>query len=122
MASQAERATDLLEQRSREGAAPPRLLSVGLACVDIINSVVMFPGEDQCCRGTSQRRARGGNASNSAVVAAQCGVATWWLGTLPRLASADARFCVADLEAHGARALPVERPTGERCPGAAQRF
>ena len=87
MASQMEVATveasaRLAAARSAAAAAParPRLLSVGLACVDVVNSVFTFPGEDQCCRATGQRRARGGNASTTACVAAQCGVAADWLG------------------------------------------
>lgn len=123
MASQMEVATveasaRLAAARSAAAAAParPRLLSVGLACVDVVNSVFTFPGEDQCCRATGQRRARGGNASTTACVAAQCGVAADWLGATPRRGSPDAEFLLADLRRHGAGALPVERPRCESAP------
>ena len=86
-----------------------RLLSVGLACIDIINSVAAFPAEDECVRTTAQRRVRGGNASNSAVVAAACGATTTWLGTAAREGSPDAEFVTADLARCNVAALPAFR-------------
>lgn len=94
----------------------PSLLCVGLACVDIVNTVAACPAEDTCCRTLSQRVARGGNASTSAVVAAQCGIRTTWLGTLPSAGSADSALILGDLAAHGVGAAAAHRGAVARAP------
>ena len=48
-----------------------RILVVGLACLDIINTVERFPQEDEDMRALSQRWQKGGNAANTAVVLTQ---------------------------------------------------
>lgn len=54
--------------RSRE---MKRLLVVGLACLDVINTVERYPQEDEDIRALSQRWQKGGNAANTAVVLSQ---------------------------------------------------
>ena len=92
------------------------VLFVGLACVDVVMSVDRYPTEDTCCRASSMRRCRGGNASNSSVVAHACGVNSIWLGTCPRRGSMDAGFIMGDLEACGVKAAPVHRDAVEHAP------
>ena len=48
-----------------------RILVVGLACLDIVNTVDHFPNEDEDIRALSQRWQKGGNAANTAVVLTQ---------------------------------------------------
>ena len=48
-----------------------RILVVGLACLDIINTVDRFPQEDEDIRALSQAWQKGGNAANTAAVLAQ---------------------------------------------------
>lgn len=100
----------------RDAEDAPRACFVGLACVDIIASVAAYPPEDSCARATGVRRTRGGNASNSAVVAARCGVAATWRGTLPKRGSADAAFLLDDLAARGVSTQPVHRGAVDAAP------
>ncbi|XP_028410180.1 ketohexokinase-like [Dendronephthya gigantea] len=48
-----------------------RLLVVGLACLDIINTVEHYPQEDEDMRALSQRWQKGGNAANASEVLSQ---------------------------------------------------
>lgn len=50
-----------------------RILTVGIAAVDVINEVAEFPAEDTECRALAHSVRRGGNAANTAVVLAQLG-------------------------------------------------
>lgn len=59
-----------------------RILVVGNATLDIIHSVDHFPHEDEELRATAQRRQRGGNAANTAVVLAQHGHRVSFVATL----------------------------------------
>ncbi|MEJ2397117.1 MAG: PfkB family carbohydrate kinase [Gammaproteobacteria bacterium] len=59
-----------------------RILVVGNATLDIVHSVSHYPAEDEELRATSQRRQRGGNAANTAVVLAQHGHRVSFAGTL----------------------------------------
>ncbi len=76
-----------------------RILGVGVATLDIVNSVEDYPAEDEEVRATAQQRQRGGNASNTLVVLATLGHACEWLGVLAD--DAEAGEIVADLERHG---------------------
>ena len=66
-----------------------RVLGVGIATLDIINNVTSYPQEDDEVRVLSQRRARGGNATNTLVVLSQQGHACSWAGVLPWEPDAD---------------------------------
>ena len=59
-----------------------RILGVGIATLDIINTVSAYPPEDAEVRAVSQRLARGGNATNTLVVLSQLGHDSHWAGTL----------------------------------------
>ena len=58
------------------------ILGVGIATIDIINSVDHYPAEDEELRAQSQRIARGGNATNTLIVLSQTGHQCSWAGTL----------------------------------------
>jgi len=74
-----------------------RVLVVGIATLDIINTVEAFPAEDAEVRALEQSLRRGGNASNTAVVLAQLGEQCSWAGTLADDASSE--IIRADLSA-----------------------
>lgn len=59
-----------------------RILVVGNATLDIVHSVPHYPAEDEELRATTQRRQRGGNAANTAVVLAQHGHRVSFAGSL----------------------------------------
>ena len=71
-----------------------RILGVGIATLDIINSVDGYPREDDEVRASSQRRSRGGNATNTLTVLSSLGHACSWAGVLP-----------ADTESHEVEAM-----------------
>ncbi len=56
------------------------ILAVGIATLDIINSVNGYPDEDAEVRANSQRVCRGGNATNTLVVLSQLGHRCTWGG------------------------------------------
>jgi ketohexokinase len=58
------------------------ILLVGIATLDIINTVTQYPTEDSELRAISQQKSRGGNATNTAVVLAQHSHHCAWAGTL----------------------------------------
>ena len=60
-----------------------KILAVGIATLDIINTVENYPEEDDEVRAISQRRARGGNATNTLAVLSQFGHQGFWAGSLP---------------------------------------
>lgn len=59
-----------------------RVLCVGVATLDIVNTVPTYPSEDSEVRATAQSQRLGGNAANTAVVLAQLGVDVAWAGSL----------------------------------------
>ncbi len=59
-----------------------RVLVVGIATLDVINTVDDYPAEDAEVRASTQTMQRGGNACNTAVVLQQLGHQCSWAGTL----------------------------------------
>ncbi len=59
-----------------------KILAVGIATLDIINIVDAYPAEDTEVRALSQRKTRGGNATNTLVVLSQLGHQCHWAGVL----------------------------------------
>ncbi len=59
-----------------------KILAVGIATVDIINTVEHYPGEDEEVRAQEQSIRRGGNASNTLVLLAALGYQCSWAGVL----------------------------------------
>jgi ketohexokinase len=66
-----------------------RILAVGIATLDIINTVDHYPHEDEKLRALSQHIRRGGNAANTACVLTQFGHEVNLLCTLAQDASAE---------------------------------
>ncbi len=66
-----------------------RVLGIGIATLDIINSVEGYPCEDQEVRAVAQRVARGGNGTNTLVVLSQLGHTCSWGGVLADESDAD---------------------------------
>lgn len=56
------------------------ILAVGIATLDIVNTLDDYPQEDTEVRALSQRVSRGGNATNTLVVLRQLGHDTAWAG------------------------------------------
>jgi len=71
------------------------ILAVGIATLDIINHVVVYPNEDDEVRALRQSVRRGGNATNTLVVLSQLGHDCHWAGTLAD--EADSRLILEDL-------------------------
>jgi len=72
-----------------------KILAVGIATLDIINSVDAYPAENSEVRATSQRQVRGGNATNTLTVLSQLGHDCFWAGVL--IDEPDAQVIKQDL-------------------------
>ncbi len=92
----------------------PRVLAVGIATLDIVNRVSSYPREDMEVRALSQRRSRGGNATNSLVILSQLGHSAAWAGVLP--VEADSELVLADLARHDVDVSAVVRPPEGKLP------
>jgi len=92
----------------------PRILSVGIATLDIVNRVSAYPEEDAEIRALSQQRRRGGNATNTLVILSQLGHAVAWAGVLPR--DADSSLVLEDLQRHQVDLGAVLRPDSGKLP------
>ena len=75
-----------------------RILAVGNATLDIINTVDGYPPEDSEVRALSQEHRRGGNATNTLVVLSLLGHDCAWAGSLAD--EPDARLILEDLQSH----------------------
>lgn len=67
-----------------------RILVTGIAARDIINTVALYPAEDDEIRAESQEIRLGGNAANTATVLAQHGQDVHFLGTVANDSAGDA--------------------------------
>lgn len=76
-----------------------RILGVGIATLDIINTVDGYPAEDSDVRATHQRICRGGNVTNTLVVLSQLRHRCAWAGVLAD--EPDARPILDDLARYG---------------------
>lgn len=76
-----------------------RILSVGIATLDIINEVDAYPVEDTELRVLSQVVQRGGNATNTLVVLSQLGHKCAWAGVLVN--EPGTRVVLGELESYG---------------------
>lgn len=74
------------------------ILAVGIATLDIINSVAAYPAEDDEVRAIDQRVCRGGNATNTLTVLSQLGHRGHWAGVM--VEEPDGRHIEADLDRH----------------------
>jgi ketohexokinase len=60
----------------------PHILGIGIATLDIINSVDGYPAEDTEVRALRQQLRRGGNCTNTLAVLSQLGHRCAWGGVL----------------------------------------
>ncbi len=74
------------------------ILAVGIATLDIVNSVERYPAEDDEVRAAGQRICRGGNATNTLTVLSRLGHRCHWAGTLAD--EPDARHITTALARH----------------------
>jgi len=91
-----------------------RVLGVGIATLDIINTLASYPLEDEEVRILSQRQARGGNACNTLVVLSQQGHRCSWAGVLP--VESDAELVLAGLDHYGIQHGFCRRPPQGKLP------
>ncbi|HHM06356.1 MAG TPA: ketohexokinase [Gammaproteobacteria bacterium] len=91
-----------------------QVLGVGVATVDIINTVAVYPSENGEVRALDQRILRGGNCTNTLVVLSLLGHRCTWAGTLGD--DPDSRLVITDLSAHGVNLDPVCRVSRAKTP------
>ena len=71
------------------------ILAIGIATLDIINTVEHYPEEDSEVRAISQTQTRGGNATNTLSVLSQLGHQCHWAGVL--IDEPDSKLILNDL-------------------------
>jgi len=75
-----------------------KILGIGIATLDIVNTVDGYPEEDSEVRALQQQRRRGGNVTNTLAVLAQQGHHCSWAGVLAN--EPDTQIILDDLERH----------------------
>lgn len=75
-----------------------KILAIGIATLDIINTVESFPVEDDEVRTLSQQQSRGGNATNTLCILSQLGHDCAWAGVL--IEEPDSQIIKNDLTKH----------------------
>ncbi len=90
------------------------ILAIGIATLDVINSVKVYPAEDDEIRAVSQRLCRGGNATNSLTVLSQLEHQCYWAGVL----ADEANVCriETDLKNHQINTAAVLKLTEGKVP------
>ncbi|MFT7413463.1 MAG: ketohexokinase [Methylophagaceae bacterium] len=74
------------------------ILAIGIATLDIINTVESYPDEDSEQRALNQHQTRGGNATNTLTVLSQLGHHCTWGGVL--IDEPDSQVIQHDLRSH----------------------
>ena len=90
------------------------MLGVGIAVLDLVNEVAVYPAEDNEVRALAMRRVRGGNVTNSLAVLSRLGHPCRWVGTLGDDAAAD--LILADLADRGIETRDAVRVPGGTTP------
>ena len=75
-----------------------KILAIGIATLDIINTVESFPAEDDEVRALTQYQSRGGNATNTLSILSQLGHDCAWAGVL--IDEPDSQIIKQDLAQH----------------------
>lgn len=73
-----------------------KILAIGIATLDIVNTVEEYPAENDEVRASAQRFCRGGNAANTLVVLRQLGYHCDWLGVLAN--DANSQYITEDFD------------------------
>jgi len=71
------------------------ILAIGIATIDIINTVETYPDEDNEVRALKQHQSRGGNATNTLTILSQLGHQCTWGGVL--IDESDSKLIKDDL-------------------------
>lgn len=87
---------------------------MGIATLDLVNRVAVYPSEDDEVRALDQRRVRGGNVTNTLSILAQFGRRCRWVGTLG--ADAAAAMILDDLRRRGIETADVRSIPGGATP------
>ena len=90
------------------------ILAVGIATLDIVNTLASYPREDEEVRALAQSRVRGGNATNTLVILSQLGHHCSWAGVLPR--EPDSQVVLDDLDRYRVDITAVQRPVSGKLP------
>ena len=90
------------------------ILGIGIATLDIINTVDGYPKEDTEVRALSQRVCRGGNATNTLVVLSQLGHCCTWGGVW--VDEPDGQRILDDLTHYGINTNPCRVETQGKAP------
>jgi len=90
------------------------ILAVGIATLDIVNTLASYPREDEEVRALAQSRVRGGNATNTLVILSQLGHHCSWAGVLPR--EPDSQVVLDDLDRYRVDITAVQRPACGKLP------
>ncbi|UHD14470.1 PfkB family carbohydrate kinase [Thiocapsa bogorovii] len=90
------------------------VLGVGIAVLDLVNELEVYPAEDDEIRALAMRRVRGGNVTNSLAVLSQLGHRCRWVGTLGDDAAAD--LILDDLAGRGIEVRDAVRVPGGTTP------
>jgi ketohexokinase len=83
-----------------------KILAIGLAALDIINTVEDYPEEDAKVRALNQRVCRGGNTANTLVVLSQLGHHCSWGGVC--VDEPDGQFILDDLAHYNIDTTPCK--------------
>ena len=90
------------------------ILAVGIATLDIINTVERYPSEDSETRASHHRKTRGGNATNTLSVLSQLGHQCHWAGTL--IDEPDSQIISQNLAQHNINTAACKRLTEGKMP------
>ena len=91
-----------------------KILGIGIATLDIVNTVDGYPEEDTEVRALQQQRRRGGNATNTLAVLAQQGHHCCWAGVLAN--EPDTQIILDDLDHHRIDYRHCRRTTDGKAP------
>lgn len=90
------------------------ILGIGIATLDIINTVDGYPAEDSEVRAVRQQQRRGGNVTNTLAVLSQQGHCCSWAGVLAN--EPDTQYIIDDLKCHNIDYRYCRHITGGKAP------
>lgn len=91
-----------------------KILAVGIATLDIINTVESYPLLDSETRALSQHKTRGGNATNTLAVLSQLGHQCYWAGVL--IDETDTQLIRKDLALYNIDISACQKATNGKMP------
>ena len=91
-----------------------KILAVGIATLDIINTVKRYPPMDSETRALSQHKTRGGNATNTLAVLSQLGHQCYWAGVL--IDETDTQLIRKDLASYNINISACQKAVNGKMP------